>query len=590
MPLPVCASARPAPLLRRTLVALSLWAAAGVAFATKPEIDIDGVDGKLRDNVRLSLSLSREACDTPRWRVQRQFRSADGEVDGALRAFGHYHAKLTKRLEFAKDCWSANFQIDPGEPVRIQAVDVEIDGGAKDDSAFADLLRGLPLKPGDILIHGLYEQIKSDLTTLAAERGYLNGQFTRSELRVDPEKNSAVVRLRYASGPRYRFGELRIHQKGLDEDLIQRILRYPLDTFFDSAQLTKLHQRLTDSGYFSRVKVRQRRDEAVDGRIPVDVELDLKKRHRYSAGAGFSTDIGPNIKLGYEQRRVNPRGHRLTANLSASPVSSSLAGDYQIPLENPQTDWLTLQAGYQTEDTDSESSDQFKLAVSRASRRPSGWLRAASIEFLHEESTIGEEDQTSTLLMPGVDWSRIRVIKGDSLYPKLGYRANFGLRGSDRSLGSDTAFLQLRMSGKGIWSPHWLPGRFISRAELGVSLVGDFDVLPASQRFFAGGDNSVRGYGFKELGPEDAAGDVTGGKHLVVGSIEYEHPIRDKWSVAGFVDTGNALDNFADPLKTAIGLGIRWRSPIGPIRVDLAHPLDDPDTAVRLHISMGPDL
>ena len=144
-------------------------------------------------------------------------------------------------------------------------------------------------------------------------------------------------------------------------------------------------------------------------------------------------------------------------------------------------------------------------------------------------------------------------------------------------------------SAKWIWS---LPNeaRIIFRGEVGTTWKDDFNALPPSVRFFAGGDTSVRGYEYESLGPTDTDGEVIGGSSLAVASVEYEHPIVPRWSVAAFVDSGDAFDDSSFETNTGVGVGFRWQSPLGPIRVDVAKPFDGDDRGARLHISLGPDL
>ena len=133
-------------------------------------------------------------------------------------------------------------------------------------------------------------------------------------------------------------------------------------------------------------------------------------------------------------------------------------------------------------------------------------------------------------------------------------------------------------------------GRVILRGEAGVTIASEVTVLPASIRFFAGGDQSVRGYDYKELGPVDENGEVIGGRYLLVGSIEYDHRITDDWSVAAFLDAGNAFDDFDEPLEQGAGFGVRWRSPVGPVRLDIANAISKPGNHWRVHFTIGPDL
>lgn len=170
-----------------------------------------------------------------------------------------------------------------------------------------------------------------------------------------------------------------------------------------------------------------------------------------------------------------------------------------------------------------------------------------------------------------------------------GRRYNFDVRGASDSLGSDTSFLQFKASGRWIHSLSERT-RLLTRTRLGATLQDEFTELPASVRFFTGGDRSVRGYGFETLGPLDEQGKVIGGSHLVEAGIELERMIKDQWSVALFADTGSAFNGTDVNFSTGIGLGVRWYSPVGPIRLDFAHPLDDATRSLRLHFSLGPDL
>lgn len=211
------------------------------------------------------------------------------------------------------------------------------------------------------------------------------------------------------------------------------------------------------------------------------------------------------------------------------------------------------------------------------------------VSISRDDFEVGDETGIATFLIPGVRWSR-RIVD-DELYPRHGLDLNFEIKGASNALISDTNFLS------GNLHVHYLRAlpfgfRSFIRSDIGGMFVDDFRALPPSERFFTGGDNSIRGYDYQDLGPINSTGNVIGGRYLGVMSLEIEKYISGNWGVAGFVDTGNA---FGGPgrdtgLKTGVGLGLRWRSPVGPLRVDLAHPLDDDDTIVKLHLRIGPDL
>ncbi len=209
------------------------------------------------------------------------------------------------------------------------------------------------------------------------------------------------------------------------------------------------------------------------------------------------------------------------------------------------------------------------------------------MNFEEEDFDVADDEGRTTLLTPGIGWTKIWA--DNAVDTRRGLRVYLDIRGAHETLISDTSFLQFRIQLKYIRGL-WAGGRVIVRGEGGSSLVREFSALPSSVRFFAGGDHSVRGYAFNSLGPENERGDVVGGRHLLSGSIEYEHKIRGNWSAAVFYDAGNAIDSISDAIKSGAGFGVRWKSPVGPVRVDLAFPLSQSERDWRIHLSVGPDL
>jgi translocation and assembly module TamA len=189
--------------------------------------------------------------------------------------------------------------------------------------------------------------------------------------------------------------------------------------------------------------------------------------------------------------------------------------------------------------------------------------------------------------MPGVSYSLLR--SDNRLDPNRGYRLQFDLRGAVDGLLSDANVLHGNVMLKGlttVFDNH----RLLGRVQFGGTETNGFSAVPPSLRFFAGGDQSVRGYDYQSLSPENNRGDKIGGRYLFTASAEYQYSLTDKWRLATFIDQGNSFNSLEFPtLKTGVGFGVRWVSPVGPLRLDLAHALDD-DGGVRLHFSMGPEL
>lgn len=574
----------------RYLLAVSLLVAAQSTAAATGKVTLKGVGGDARKNIEAWLSLGQEPCDASDQRLRTGMKNADENIRQALRAFGYYEPVIKPSFTAAGEngCWSARFDIEPGRRVSWRTIDVKIAGDADHDERFQQLLDTIEPRTGQKLRHDRYDTLKSRITNLAAERGYFDSRFDLHELRVDPAAGYADAALHFDSGPRFRFGETRLQQDIITDRLLRRYLAYHEEQPYTRTALTETSRALSASGYFGQVLVQPLIEEAQQFEVPVHVTLTPAKRHRYTASVGFATDTGPRLGLGYRNLRLNRRGHQFASDLSLSRELSKLTLGYTIPLEKPVTDKLRFEAGFKHEANDTFQTDTSAVSATRTRQLDNQWLEEQSLSFGRESYEIGSDDrQTSVLLMPGIGWSR--AFADNHLYPRNGLRLNFKTRGALQELVSDVSFVQLIGSAKGILGLPWR-SRLISRVDAGVTFMDKFEQLPPSVRFFAGGDNSVRGYSYKSLGPENTSDEVEGGRNLLVGSVEIEHMFAEKWGVAAFIDSGNAFDDTRLEPKTGIGFGIRWRSPVGPIRLDLAHPLDDSDDLVRVHFVMGPEL
>ena len=570
---------------------LTLLLALPVRSAPSPAIVIEGVEDEVAANVRAYLSLNKESCDAPMWRLRGRLRQSEREVRDALQAFGYYRPTVDRRFEPAtgKDaCWKAVFTITPGPRVSFGIIDVTLLGDAAGDAAFEPLLRKAMARAGQPLRQDVYTDLKRRIAELASTRGYVRGHYTQNELRVDPAQGTADIILHYDSGPRFSFGPIRREQDIIDPKLLDRFLAYEEGKPYDATLLTRTTRALTGSGYFRNAYVQPHLEEAADEAIPTELVLSPSKRNRYTGKIGYATDTGPRVGVGYQNRRVNRAGHVFSVETSVSKVLSTISAAYTIPLlKNPVTDKLKFETGYKHEDTDTSRSDTTAASVTWYRVPNQGWSKERSLTLGHEEFEVGNDKGKSTVLMPGIGWSR--VMADDRLYPRKGARLGLKLRGAAEQIVSSVSFAQTIGNAKAVLA---LPAklRVITRLDVGATAMKSFEELPASVRFFAGGDNSIRGYAYQSLGPKDSDGDVVGGRNLLVGSVELERLLVDKWAVALFADSGNAFDRAHVDPHTGVGFGIRWRSPVGPVRLDIAHPLTDSKDAFRIHFSMGPEL
>ena len=515
-------------------------------------------------------------------------RGAEEQARKAAQALGYYQPQIESEVKDGKSPRLV-LNIDPGEPVRLRYVTIQILGPAASLKSFR-VPQSDVLKPGAVLNHGHYEDAKRLIQNQASRFGFFSGRFTSQKLAVDPRAGVADIELVYDSGPRYALGKVSFTgDTPFDEDLLQRMVPFNSGAPYDSELIAELNQALQSSGYFESVRVDATPTTAANDVIPVAVTLDTRKPRTMGLGLGYSTDVGPRAKANWTRHWVNPEGHSYGWEAELSEPRQNVGLWYDVPLDPPLTDKLRFAGGYQYEElanTDSLSK-LLTLGPEWHSKLPSGWQRVISLKWQHEEYRLGDDSGISNLLMPGVSYSYLR--SDNRIDPHNGYRLQFDSKVAKEGLGSDNNLLYGTALVKGLTTVldnH----RFLARAQIGGSATNGYKSIPPSLRFFAGGDQSVRGYDYQSLSPENSDGDRVGGRYMVSGSVEYQYSVAEKWRVATFVDQGNSFNDFELPnLKTGVGMGVRWVSPVGPIRLDLAHALDDPG-GIRLHFSMGPEL
>jgi len=520
-------------------------------------------------------------------------RGAQEQARKAAQALGYYQAQIDTEVKppsAAEQPAKLIIHIDPGEPVRLRNVTVRIEGPASEMKAFR-VPDSKALRAGEQLNHGLYEDAKRLIQNQASRYGFFSGRFSRQRLAVDPQAGVADIELVYQSGPRYRLGAVRFSgDTPLDEDLLQRMVSFKPGTPYDSELIAELNNDLQSSGYFEGVRVDAAPTAAVAEQIPVDVRLDTRKPRTMGLGLGFSTDVGPRGKANWTRHWVNPQGHSYGWETELSAPRQNVGLWYDVPLDPPLTDKLRFAGGYQNEELAGTDTLSKLLTVGPEwhSKLPSGWQRVISLKYQREEYRLGDDSGLSNLLMPGVSFSYLR--SDNRIDPHNGYRLQFDTQVAKEGLVSDTNLLHGNVLLKGLTTlghNH----RFLGRVQFGGSATNGYkNNIPPSLRFFAGGDQSVRGYDYQTLSPKNSDGDRIGGRYLVAGSVEYQYSLAEKWRVATFVDQGNSFNTLELPsLKTGVGIGVRWVSPVGPLRLDLAKALDD-EGGIRLHFSMGPEL
>jgi len=589
--------ARPAAGGRRRVAwcaaALALaWASAATA-ADRIKIEIEGVDGLVADNVRGYLTLTRYAArdDLTDAQVRKLADRAVDEATDALRPFGYYAPIVRSRTSRDDPQWIVRLKIKPGEPVLMTTVQVGLTGAGSEQAAIRDIAPASSLQPGARLDHAAYEQLKADLIRTALELGYLDAKITRRELLVDPPQRTASASVELDTGGQYRFGDITIEQDSLDEELLQRFVRFKSGAVFSNDRMRSTQYALEDSNYFSEVRITAGRRDPETLTVPVTIAAERIKRDRYSVSAGYGTDTELRGRFAWDRRRVNSLGHRSRVEFTGSAVLQEAIARYIVPIGDPALEKLEFTTAYINEQLGDVDSERLE-ATAGLTHAMGDWQRVLFLKLNDERSSFPDGRETQDLLLiPGISYA--------SMPPNFltGWVRNaayyFELSGSPESLGSDASYLRFYTRAERVW-PISGPWYVRLRGEFGTSWVNEFSQLPASQRFFAGGDRSVRGFALDELSPagpqsrefDTNPNDSVGGEHKVVASVELERDFAYNLRGAVFYDTGNAFNDWSTPLEYSVGIGIRWRLPMLLIGLDVAQALSEDDRKPRVHLNI----
>jgi len=577
----------------------SIFCLCGLLLLTPPAADaergastlalkVNGLSGDLLANVTTALQppagLLTDGKINPLW-LNRYLRQAPEKAALALEPFGYYQPTIAIQSDLDASPPAVTLTIDPGPPLRVATRQLEL-VGADLPELQAELDR-FPLSPGAVLRHLSYEQAKAELLGLAIDLGYLDAHYTRHQIRIDRQQNRADIELTLDCGPRYRFGDVRF-AGGDDypERFLRRYLAFESGEPFSYLKLGKTQQQLLDSDRFSGVIVTPLRQEVEADVLPVELRLEAKAPKRLRPGIGYGTDTGARLQLRYQDVNAWHLGHEFSSDLLLAERQQKLIASYLFPGYRNLDTLFALRGGYQAEDLDTYETRFGFVEAEQLYGFSQGRVGSIFVRFQQESSTISGSDITTGTLMPGIRF-RMETLD-DPIRPQHGYRLALEVRGSLELLISEISLFQ------GLGEFSWiypLPWRTYLRLRGNAATTlqkNDFDEIPASLRFFAGGDGSVRGYAYQSLGPENALGEVVGGKHLLVGSIELEKRFLQNWGGAAFFDLGNAFNQVNDyQLAKAAGLGLRYYTPVGPARVDLARTIDADKTNYRLHIGLG---
>jgi translocation and assembly module TamA len=570
-----------------------LWISgiSSVMAADPVQVLVEGIEGEELKNVQAALSLPpgvvREGTlDRPLLEIfQRQIPE---KVKNALEPFGFYDAQVSTTMEkMKKEEALIRVKVIPGEPIRVAAVNVRVTGPGEQDPALRQLVDSFPLRVGNVLHQVKYQKAKEEMRIKALNLGYLGAEYISHVIRMNRAERKAEIELILKTGPKYMFGEVIWEGKQLyPPSFLQRFLDFKPGEPYSDSKVYQTQVNLINSDRFASVNIRADKDEAQDYRVPVRIQVEPSAPKRLRPGIGYTTDFGARVSLRYQDLNTFGRGHEFNADMSIAERRQAISSYYTLPGRGHIDNRTNLKMGFQRELLKAYDSILWTTEIEQARSLGYGIIGSAYFQFRQENFSESGQDGTSTLFMPGLRFSQRRV--DNLIRPTRGFRYALESRGSGEALGAETNFVQFLGNGDMLLP---LTTRFslLPRFQVGVTWQKDsLTDLPPSLRFYAGGDRSVRGYTYQSLGPKDANGNVIGGKHLLVGSLELEYSITKNWSMALFYDAGNAFNNFEDlTWPQAAGLGVRYYTPVGPIRVDLARQINVDNPGFKVHLTIG---
>lgn len=556
------------------------------------DVSVEGIKNKDKaawKNVKIYLGqIANEYADGS----ERHQYLVQTAVDKGLRALGYYntqyHFELVPRAG-KKSLLKLNVILDD-EKVKLDEVDIQIQGQAKEDSEFVKLEQHAP-KKGAALSHEAYDSFKSNIENLAFRKGYFDGHWIYHRLEVYPQDHQADWRLGYDSGDRYHYGEIRFTDNQIRDDYLRNILKVKSGDPYDTNDLSTMTSDYSSSNWFSSVLVEPTIHEE-NKTVDLNVLFYPKKKNSMEIGLGFETDVGPRLQFNWKKPWINSRGHSLESKTYISQPEQRFELGYNIPLRSdPLHYYYQISGGIEREDDKDTKTTAANLGFQRFWTRETGWSFSLGIKARYDSFTQGNDSFKTLLIYPTASLNRTR--SDGNRFPLWGDSQKLTVNWGTKALASDVNFYSYKASTA--WVRTYAKNhRFYLRGEVGYIHSNDFHRIPPALRYFAGGDMSVRGFGYKDITPKDPRnGKKIGGTHLATGTLEYQYQVIPNWWAAIFYDTGLAANNFKrSNLHSGAGVGVRWASPIGAVKFDLASPVKSPnnESGLNFYIGLGSEL
>lgn len=559
-----------------------------VAISGVPEADVARLLGEasqlvaLRDRPPATLAGLRRRAEDDSSRL--------GEV---LRSKGFYAAAVTPHIDAAVSPVRVELAVDTGilyllGDFGIDYGEVADRRGLIEDLEDLGLYLGLPAEGATVVA------AQETLLRRLAERGRPLARVVDRRVTVDHADTTMRVALTVDPGPPLRFG--RTEFRGLATvaaSHLQRLVPWTPGAVYDQRAVDRLRTRLWATDLFATVTLAPAERPAEDGTLPVIVEVAERAHRTVSVGASYSTDRGAGGDVAWEHRNLFGRQESLALRAAGDFVEQRLTADFRKPHLGRYEQTALANATAKRQDTDAFRERTAAVFVGMERTFAEVWTGRAGPSL--DYSVLDDNEGRRTFLIAGLPASVTRDTTDSALDPTEGMRLSASLTPSFGTLERNITFLTQEISGSAYLSAApedrlVLAGRFRLASLVGAETAD----IPASKRIFAGGGGSVRGYGFQSLGPLDAKNDPLGGRSAVEFGFETRLRLSEDFGLVPFVEGGNvfdeALPQLDETLRWAAGIGARYFTRIGPLRLDLAFPIngrDGVDSTFEFYVSLG---
>lgn len=522
-------------------------------------------------------------------------RRAEVDVEGfkkVLRSEGYYANEVELKIDNKQQPIAITFDITPGPLFRITKFDIHFSKGKDIPTAPTladlDIEVGMPARSEPVVNAG------TQIIVNLANRGFPDATIAEQEAIVDFATDGMEVTLTIDAGPRLYMGELRLEGlEEVDENYIRRLAEWQTGKLYDTRVLDDLRRRYLRSGLFDSVRLKSREADQPDSTVPITLVFVERDRRSVGVGASFSTSEGFGTQYYWENRNYFGEGEKLRADLTIAEIRRELKLTFVKPNFVKIDQNLNANFDIRNETTDAYDEDSVSAFIGLDRRWRKKWVVGAGVSA--EFAKIDDSGVTENYALAGLPLTARYDSTNDLLDPTTGRRFAASLV-PYLGLNDDTPdFIRFEMDGSTYYSVLEKDRLVLAaRGKLGLMAGDSAGAIPANKRFYAGGGGSVRGYKYQTVGPLDASNDPIGGRSLLEVGFEARTRITDSIGLVPFIEGGNVYESmapdFSGEFLWGAGLGFRYYTAIGPIRFDVAVPLNrrkNVDDAYQFYISIG---